>query len=342
MWRLFVPILSLLTILTSCHSYEEFDNTAEGNLDALWTLLDEHYCFFEEKGIDWNGVHDIYRAKLKGSMTSREYFDICAQMLDTLRDGHVNLISSFEVSYYRKWWTDYPQDFNLRTLQEHYLNFDYNTVGGISYKILPENIGYIYIGSFSSPIGESQLDWILSYFEGCDALIIDVRDNGGGLLTNVETIVSRCIDREICGGYIRHKTGPGHNDFSKPVAVNYKPAINRKMWIDKPVVVVTNRSCFSAANDFVSVMKSLPRCAVVGARTGGGGGLPFSGELPIGWSVRFSACPMTDAEGRSIEEGIDPTPGCEVHSPEIELAQGVDRILDFAISKAVELSGREN
>lgn len=341
MRKLLYTAIALISIITlyGCHPYEEFDNTPDGNLEALWTLIDEHYCFFQEKGIDWNGVYAEYQGRLRPDMTQREMFDLCAQMLDTLHDGHVNLVSSFAVSYYRDWWSAYPQDFNLRTLQENYLQFDYMSVSGILYKIMPGDIAYIYIGSFSSPIGESNLDWILHYFKDCKAIIIDVRDNGGGLLSGVETLVSRFIDKEIVAGYIRHKTGPGHNDFSEPMAVRYKPAeTGRIVWpTTRPVVVVTNRSCFSAANDFVSVMKSLPNVVVVGVHTGGGSGMPFSGELPNGWSVRFSACPMTDISGNSIESGVAPTEGCEVNSPATELAEGIDRILDFALKKAEEL-----
>lgn len=330
-------ILFLLLLCGACHPYAEFDDDAEGNLTALWTIIDEHYCFLDEKGVDWNGVLPVYRSRLRPGMTQREYFDICASMLDTLRDGHVNLSSSFNTSYYRKWWTDYPQDFNMRTLQEHYLGFDYSTTSGIIYKWLPGNVGYMYIGSFNTPIGESNLDWILSYFKDCKGLIIDIRNNGGGMLTNVETLVSRFIDEEIAAGYIRHKTGPGHGDFSPWRKITYKPAEERMHFLHRPVIVVTNRSCFSAANDFVSVMKQLPNVRIAGARTGGGSGMPFTSELPNGWSVRFSACPMTDADGVSTEEGIDPSPGCGVHSPDEELAAGTDRILDFAISLAQSL-----
>lgn len=46
---------------------------------------------------------------------------------------------------------------------------------------------------------------------------------------------------------------------------------------------------------------------------------------------------MTDAQGREIESGIDPTPGCEVHAPDDELAQGRDAILDFAIARLLKL-----
>lgn len=337
MMKYVCPLLILfLTLFSSCHSYEESPDTPQGNLKALWKIIDEKYCFLEEKDVDWASVLEEYSAKVNDEMTQRELFGVCSEMLETLRDGHVNLTSDFATSYYRKWWTDYPQDFSLRCLQEHYLNFDYQTIGPVTYKILPGDVAYMYISSFSSAIGETNLDWILAYFRDCRALVIDIRNNGGGLLTNVETLVGRFIQEEICAGYIRHKTGPGHGDFSEPYAVKYKPAENRVMW-DKPIVVVTNRSCYSAANDFTSVMKQIPGTVQVGARTGGGGGLPFSATLPNGWSVRFSACPMTNAQGESIEEGIDPTPGHEVHSPDDELAAGHDAILDHALRLAEQL-----
>lgn len=38
--------------LCSCTQDEVFEDTPQGNLEALWKILDEHYCFFEEKGID--------------------------------------------------------------------------------------------------------------------------------------------------------------------------------------------------------------------------------------------------------------------------------------------------
>ena len=55
-------------------------------------------------------------------------------------------------------------------------------------------------------------------------------------------------------------------------------------------------------------------------------------ELPIGWTVRFSACPLFDANLNSIENGIDPTPGYEVHCTDTELALGHDAILNFALA----------
>lgn len=326
-------IFPICFLFASCHEVETFDNDPLGNFDCLWKAVDEHYCFFEEKNIDWKEVGAAYRAKINNHTQWPELYNTCAAMLNELEDGHVNLITPFSTSSYRKWWTDYPQDFNLRTVLEYYLKFNYLQTSGITYAMLDDDIGYIYYPSFSATIGETNLDYILAVLSDSKGLIIDIRDNGGGYLTNINTLVGRFTEEEFTGGYIRHKTGPGRNDFSEPYAMTYKPAEKgRVRYLGKPVIVLTNRSCFSAANNFVAVMKELPQVKIAGARTGGGGGLPFSSELPNGWGIRFSACPITDVAGCSVESGINPSPGCEVHATPEELASGKDAILNFAIN----------
>ena len=317
--------------MTGCHDSPDYKDTIYGNFDALADIIDSHYCFFADKNIDWKEVTARYRSQINEETNIYDLFFLCADMLDELQDGHVNLTSRFTTSYYRNWWSDYPQDFNLRTLEEYYLKFNWLSTSGISYTRFPEEVAYLYYPSFSYTVSETSLDYILAILANSRGLIIDIRDNGGGNLTNINTFVGRFINEEIIGGYLQHKTGPGHDDFSQPYPVKYRPAEEGRVKWEGEIVVLTNRSCFSAANSFVAVMKTLPNVKIVGAKTGGGGGLPFTSELPVGWSVRFSACPLLDADMNVIEYGIDPSPGCEVHSPEEELAQGKDAILDFAI-----------
>ncbi len=333
-WIAGLMTLVAAVCLSACHDAPEYKDDPYGNFDALTAIVGERYCFFAEKGIDWDATCREYRTRVSPNTNSFELFEICSELLDELHDGHVNLSSRFNTSYYRKWWSDYPQDFNLRTLQQYYLDFDYMQTSGISYKMLTNEIGYMYYPSFSSGISSTSLDYILAILYDSKGLIIDIRNNGGGMLTNINTLVGRFIDRKTIGGYIRHKTGPAHDAFSDPYPIEYEPASDTEhvKYMGKPIIVLTNRSCFSAANDFVAVMKTLPNVRIVGARTGGGGGLPFSSELPNGWSVRFSACPINDNDDRSTEFGIDPSPGCEVHCSDEELAAGKDAILDFAIS----------
>lgn len=326
-------VICFLTIIfiSGCHDSPDYKNTLRGNFDALVDIMDSHYCFFADKNINWQATAAKYREKITPETSVMDLFFICAQLLDELEDGHVNLSSKFATSYYRNWWTDYPQDFNLRTLEEYYLEFDWLTTNGIMYKQIANEIAYIYYPSFSSIVSETSLDYILAALANSRGLIIDIRDNGGGMLTNIDTFIARFIDKPFTGGYLMHKTGPGHDDFSEPYPITYDPAPEGRIKWEGDIVVLTNRSCFSAANNFVSVMKELPNVKIVGAKTGGGGGMPFTSELPIGWSVRFSACPILDARMQVIENGIDPSEGCEVHAPEEELARGKDAIIDFAI-----------
>ncbi|MDE6317933.1 MAG: S41 family peptidase [Muribaculaceae bacterium] len=327
---LLIIIASLLTAV-SCHDIPQYADNPRGNFEALWRTLDEHYCFFREKDVDWDEVYSRYSLMVSDKMTPEELFIVCATMLDELRDGHTNLSSSFNTSYYRKWWSDYPQNFNERLIEEHYFNFNYRQTGSVKFGILQQNIGYMRIASLSAPVGESNLDNILYYLKTCDGLIIDLRDNGGGAMTTVETIVARFITERTLAGYISHKNGPGHNDFSEPYAYYFDPAEQGRVMWGKPVAVLTNRSTFSAANNLVSIMKTLPQVSIVGATTGGGSGMPFSSELPNGWSIRFSAAPVLDPLGQTTEFGIEPTEGCAVDLDPQAALLGHDTILDFAI-----------
>ena len=127
----------LLTLTTtSCHEVREFADNPRGNFEALWTIIDEHYCFLDQKGIDWDAVHDTYSRRIGPEMTSEELFLVCADMLDELKDGHVNLSSSFNTSYYRKWWSDYPQNFSARLIEQSYFNFNYRQSSGMLFGIL--------------------------------------------------------------------------------------------------------------------------------------------------------------------------------------------------------------
>ena len=327
--RLIGNILLVLfaVIVASCHDEVEYKNDPYGNFDALWTSIDEHYCFFKYKDVDWKAVGERYRAKLQPKMTSKELFDVCSEMLKELKDGHTNLVSPWDVSRY--WiWEKYPVNYDQRVIDEHYLNFEYKKACGIKYGVLRNNYGYMYYGDFSVSIGEGNLDMILGALASCDGLVIDVRSNGGGLLTNVEPIVARFITEKIHAGAISHKTGPGHNDFSKPYDYYFSPAPSGRVKFSKPVVVLTNRASFSATNNFVSIMKSLPQVKVVGDVTGGGCGLPFTSEMPNGWSVRYSASAITDPSGNLTEFGVEPD--YKVDMTPQEIAEGRDAILEKA------------
>ena len=327
-------ILTAIIPLTSCHSVEEWDDNPEGNFDALWTIIDRHYCFFEQKNVDWDAVYDKYRPQVTSETDVIELFEICSDMLNELKDGHVNLSSWFSTSYYKQWWSDYPQNFDQRLIEEYYLNFNEYSKNGLSYWVLDDNVAYIRYPSFSYTPGENTLDWALALLSGCRGLVIDIRDNGGGDISNVEMLVRRFIDKRILAGYISHKSGPGHNDFSEPYAFYYDPAEQGRITWFKPIVVLTNRSTYSSANNFTAIMKELPLATLVGDCTGGGSGMPFSSEIPCGWSIRFSGSPIYNAKMELCENGVEPDIYIDL-DPELA-KQGIDTMLEKAIDVIVE------
>ena len=324
MKKILVYLVSLV-LLASCVDEVEHDNTPTGNFEALWEIMDEHYCFFSYKQIDWQAVYNKYKVRVSDKMSENQLFEVCCDMLSELRDGHVNLSYSMDYGRYWAWQEGYPKNFS-DTLERRYLGTDYKIASSLRYRVLDDNIGYIRYDSFQKAIGEGNLDDVLVYLALCRGLIIDIRNNGGGDLTTAEMLAGRFVHEKTLVGYMQHKTGTGHNDFSDLEPQYLEPSSNFR-W-HKPVCVLTNRSVYSAANSFTVLMRALPNVTRVGDHTGGGSGMPMSNSLPNGWSVRYSACPMYDKDKQQTEFGI--SPDVNVALSDESTAKGIDDIIEAA------------
>lgn len=321
-------ILSAI-LLTSCVEEDPFSNSPQGNYDALWSIIDERYCFFEqaeqEYGLDWDAVYHKYQPQVQAAEGNAQLFDIYGEMLRELKDGHVNLVSEYGTIYYWNWNLDHPMNFS-DSLQRNYLGNDFRITNGIKYTTLPSDIGYIYINSFESVINSDNVSLMLMRLAKTKGIILDIRNNGGGMLTSAEALAEHFVTEKTHCGYIQHKTGKGHSDFSSPEPLYLEP--QGVIW-GKPVILLTNRSVYSSANHFVMLMKPLPQVMVIGDKTGGGSGLPLNSTLPNGWTVRFSACPILDIDGKHTEFGISPHE--EVHITSVDWNGGRDTIIERAI-----------
>lgn len=326
----FLLLIPCLSSLLSCQGSDyAYDESPQGNLDALWEIIDQRYCFLsykeEQLGISWSQIHDKYSAMLNAQMSRVQLFEILCQMLSELKDGHVNISTSLDLGRNWSWKEDYPENLDVE-LRKQYLGTDYHIGSGLKYTILPDNIAYVVYESFSDAVGEGNLSDMLSFLSLCNGMIFDIRGNGGGELTNAERLSRRFTNEKVLVGYMCHKTGKGHDDFSEPEAEYIKPSEDIR-W-QKPVILLVNRSCYSAAHIFARNMKEMPLVTVVGDKTGGGSGLPFSSELPIGWSIRFSASPCFDVRMQQIEFGIEPD--IEMSLDEALSAEGKDSMIEKA------------
>lgn len=322
--KIFALLLAAL-LLASCVDEAAYDNTPEGNFDALWTAIDEHYCFLTLKGVDWDAVGRRYRQRLTPSMNNEQLQEVMTDMLAELRDGHVNLYTPRDVSRYWAWHEDYPKNLDTE-LRQRYLGTDYRIASGLKYRILDDNVGYVLCESFEAGLGEGNLDEVMHYLRACRGMVLDVRGNQGGSLEMAERLARRFTNERRLVGYIMHKNGKGHDAFSAPQPQYLDPS--RGVRWQKRVVVLTNRECYSATNTFVRDILRCPLATTLGDQTGGGSGLPFSSELPGGWALRLSACPMLDAERRHIEFGIPPTTPLALDTAEV--LRGRDNLIEEA------------
>jgi len=321
------PIAFILSGCTT-EAVTSRDTDPSTNLRALWQILDERYCFFDERGINWDGVLAEYEPRAAKATTVFGLYNIMCDMLDTLNDGHVNLYTPFAISSSTGWYDAYPTDFYKDIVfSDAYLDH-HNYINYLYYGLIGR-VGYIYLSTFSTSISPVTMQYIDSYFKNCTGIIVDVRSNGGGSL-DLSAALSACFFSERTHtGYFRHKEGKAHDDFSEPQPTYTDPSEQLIDWSSRRVVVLCNRQSFSATNDFVNRVRYAPNVTVVGGITGGGGGMPLSQELPNGWMIRFSAIPMYDASMNTIEFGVEPD--IEMHITPDDRAAGRDPILDKAI-----------
>ncbi len=318
-----------VVLLNSCVKEDTYADNPQGNFEALWHIIDEHYCFLtikqQEYGLDWNEVHARYQRQINAQMTETQLFEVLGNMLAELRDGHVNLYSSFDVARNWSWHENYPANM-YDTLITRYLGRNFRMASGLRYCLLDDNVGYLRCATFNQALGEGNLDQIFSYFLPARGLIIDVRSNPGGLISSAEQLAARFTNVPLLVGYMQHKTGRRHDDFSA-LQEQWLKASRGIRW-QKPVVILTNRGVYSAANEFVKCMKCCPKVHVIGDKTGGGSGLPFSSELPNGWSIRFSACPVFDKDKRTTEFGI--MPDTQIGLQLSDFLHGKDTLIEYA------------
>lgn len=325
-----IIILSALLLPSCMNEPVQQPNTFKGNFEALWQIIDTKYCYLDYKHINWDSIHTVYSARVDTVKSEYHFFDLMGNMLAELKDGHVNLYSQFNRSRYWKWFLDFPANFSSSLIKNsRYLGSNYLIAGGFEYaKLNNGTIGYMYYEDFSNGFTDTNMAYIIRYFINCKGLIIDVRNNGGGSLDYSKQLASYFFKEETVTGYMCHKTGDGHSDFSTPVEI--KTPTNKNVQWQRPVAVLTNRMSYSATNDFVNRMKKLtPVVKILGDSTGGGGGLPLSSELPNGWLVRFSSSPMYDSKMQNTEWGIAPNIRDSIKVA--DQAKGIDTIIETAI-----------
>jgi carboxyl-terminal processing protease len=338
----FVLLLSMLIV--SCDETllgPEPENTAKSNFETLWKTIDENYALFSVKKVNWDSLHAVYGSMISASTSESELWDICTKLLSHLDDGHVAIIDMNHSKVYgSRQLNDRPEDeFSLDVVRTRFLS-EYKVVGAgyITYgKIRYQNIGYIYVASFAASNTGNGIDWAYDIDKAVqelynnDAMIIDVRNNGGGLRVTGNIINSTFIDRDITYFYQRLKTGPGHNDFGdvRPISITLRSGAQR---FTKKIVLLTNRFSGSGSEYTAQIFKNLSYSTQIGDTTNGSfGEITKIAQLPNGWVFWYPCSLTTTPDGKS-PEGIGIIPDILVENTRADINAGNDRVLNSAIN----------
>jgi len=330
--------VAIICLATSCEKVfmDDMSNSNSREVfDEVWQFIDRNYSYFDYKNVDWNELYDEYSAQIDEGMTDEDLFNVLARMLYRLHDGHVNLTSDFDRSRNWTWFLEADANFSYDLIERAYFSEEQQIVGPFIVYDFGE-VGYVYNGDFSNSVEGKHLDYIIDKFSEHKGMIIDVRDNGGGILGNARRWASRYTSESVLVGKRRERNGLNHNDFTAwhdetidSYLTDYEGSTSSDIFL-KPVVVLTNRSCYSTTNYFVQYMNELENVTIVGDKTGGGSGIPTYKELSNGWLLRVSATQFVTPEGIETEGGIEPDIHVQI-SAEDWLNQR-DTILEFALT----------
>jgi carboxyl-terminal processing protease len=191
-------------------------------------------------------------------------------------------------------------------------------------QLMEENIGYIQIEEFNANTAKEfneVLDDLLA--RGAEGIIIDLRNNTGGIVSQVIAIASRIM-------------GSGVIMYSEDSQGNRKENTAKGAGLDAPVVVLANEYSASASEILIGALQDHDRAVIVGKKSFGKGIIQTFGQNSDGSGYSITTEKYYTPNGTSIhEQGIEPD--VEVSLPEeIEYVYGsVPRNLDTQLDEAI-------
>jgi hypothetical protein len=328
-YKILLIALFITLFFASCEKaiLEKQSTDKKDVFEYFWKSIDTKYSFFELKNIDWDAAHDRFSKGITNDMSDEAFFDSLSAMVDLLQDGHSGIDSPFNSHKYVGFFTRGPENFDARLLLDNYAHGWGSVTGALNHISLCDGqVAYVYYGDFSNEITDEDIDYIINKYKGTKGMIIDVRNNFGGLASNIFMLTKRFIHEETHLFDSKLKNGTGHNDFTELTPTMLKPAANT--YYGK-VCVLTNRKVFSAASVFTLSMREVPGVTIVGDTTGGGLGLPIGTELPNEWQIHCAGTQLISVNGENLELGIPPD--IQVDMKKEDMDKGVDSIIEKAI-----------
>ena len=321
-----LPLVILFLFLLGCDKMlVESNSDPSANMRdfiEVWAFVDANYPFFEYMDISSEYLYAKYHPLAKQAKGD-EIFKVIIDMLAELKDGHTMFRNKTSGVY------DMMPYLMPRILQDYhkfnpavtrkYFEKDLTVLEDktLEYGITGNNIGYIYISSFTDfQTNPREFDNALSFLKNTKALILDVRHNTGG---DFYKVAGRFVssEREVV---FYNKLNKIEKEYIRP----------RGAFIyTQPIVILINGCSVSGAEFIAANLQPLPNVTLVGDTTAGLGGSDTETNLSSGKWVSTTRL-KSFYYGNLIQwNGIPPD--ILVENTEQEIKIDIDSQLAYAI-----------
>src|SRR5688572_176161 len=191
--------------------------------------------------------------------------------------------------------------------EEHHREMKWMNHGFNKVERLRGNIGYIeFRGFFDPELGAETLAAAMNFVNATDALIIDLRSNGGGSPEMVALVCSYLFGPDpVHLNDLYWREGDRTDEFWT------RKEVAGKRYLNKDVYVLTSKRTFSGAEEFTYNLKNLKRATIIGETSGGGahpgGGFRinehFNMFVPTGRAI--SPITKTNWEGAGVKPDVE-------------------------------------
>ncbi|MBN4085228.1 S41 family peptidase [Flavobacteriaceae bacterium AH-315-B10] len=292
-------------------------------IDSIGNKLKANYIFPDVADKMAEKIEEKEQKGLYKSIDDpREFANILTEDLQSVsKDKHIRVM--YDPERIMEFNQRVTAEDSIKFLNNYVANLKKNNFGFKEVKILGGNIGYLDLRSFSDVeyAGETATA-AMNFLSNTVAIIIDLRNNGGGSPAMIQLITSYLYNSEPVhlNNFYWRPTDRHTQTWTLPhVPGNRNP--------DAAVYILTSNRTFSAAEEFCYNLKNLKRATLIGETTGGGahpGGSQIANERFMVWIPTGRAInPITNTNW----EGTGVSPHIEVKA---------DKALTIARIKALE------
>ena len=196
----------------------------------------------------------------------------------------------------------------------------------ITIEVLEDNIGYLKLPSFDTDTAEDFKEKVEELQkQGCTSLIIDLRNNGGGILDETTDIADLLLEK---GRTIITTKDKYENE---EVIISEDEAT-----FEMPVVILANENSASASEVLIGALKDNDRATIIGTTTYGKGVIQTVISLSNGGSLKLTTAEYYTPNGTAIN-GVGIDPDIEIELPDtVTNIYSVDESEDTQLQAAIE------